>query len=121
LYLAHGKRTGEKFSDAYLRDVVTNYMLAGRDTTACQLTWLFYRLMAHEDVSAKLQSEINNTVGDTREPNHDDFKGMEYLNGCIHEALRLHPSVPADTKVAVAADTLPDGQPFVKFSLLRSN
>lgn len=84
-------------------------MLAGRDTTACQLTWLFVRLMTHNDITQRLTDEIATHVGD-RLPSHDDFKHMEYLNGCVHETLRLHPSVPGDHKEAVKDDVLPDGK-----------
>ncbi len=33
-----------ELTDAFLRDVVINFVLAGRDTTASTLTWLFYNL-----------------------------------------------------------------------------
>ncbi len=33
-----------ELTDAFLRDVVINFLLAGRDTTASTLTWLFYNL-----------------------------------------------------------------------------
>jgi cytochrome P450 len=49
--------------------------------------------MNQPDIAAKLCDEITTQVG-TRAPSHDDFKTMEYLNGCVHETLRLHPSVP---------------------------
>ncbi len=35
---------GQPYSDEYLRDLVINFMIAGRDTTAVALTWLFYEL-----------------------------------------------------------------------------
>jgi cytochrome P450 len=67
--------------------------------------------MNQPDIAAKLCDEITTQVG-TRAPSHDDFKTMEYLNGCVHETLRLHPSVPGDHKEAVKDDTLPDGIPY---------
>ncbi len=33
-----------ELTDKFLRDVVINFVLAGRDTTASTLSWLFYNL-----------------------------------------------------------------------------
>ena len=35
---------GHRLSDKYLRDVVLNFLIAGRDTTAQLLTWTFFLL-----------------------------------------------------------------------------
>ena len=37
-------------SKEYLRDVVLNFVIAGRDTTANALTWLFYELSRNPEV-----------------------------------------------------------------------
>mgnify|MGYP000036765277 CR=1 FL=1 len=31
-------------TDKFLRDLIINFMIAGRDTTACMLSWFFYEL-----------------------------------------------------------------------------
>src|SRR5438552_17584141 len=36
-----------------LRDQLVSTLLAGRDTSACTLSWLFYELAYHPDVYAK--------------------------------------------------------------------
>lgn len=39
------ERSGdEKMPDQEIVDIVLNFMLAGRDTTACWLTWTFYEI-----------------------------------------------------------------------------
>ena len=35
---------------------------------------------------------------------------MKFTDAFVFETLRLHPSVPIDYKMAVNADTLPDGK-----------
>eukprot|EP00730_Choanoeca_flexa_P019627 TRINITY_DN9596_c0_g1_i3.p1 TRINITY_DN9596_c0_g1~~TRINITY_DN9596_c0_g1_i3.p1 ORF type:complete len:490 (+),score=170.00 TRINITY_DN9596_c0_g1_i3:79-1548(+) len=100
---------GKPLNDDRLRDVVMSFVIAGRDTTANCLAWVFYELHQHPDVKAKLQKEIDEVLGD-REPEHDDIHtGMPYLHAVVKETLRLHPSVPKDGKVALKDDTLPDG------------
>ena len=37
-------------SDKYLRDLVVNFMIAGRDTTASGLSWTIYELCQHPQV-----------------------------------------------------------------------
>jgi cytochrome P450 len=62
-----------------LRDQLVAVLLAGRDTTACSLSWLFYELSTHPDCVAKLRQEILNTVGEDKMPSYTDMKSMKYL------------------------------------------
>ena len=39
--------------DKYLRDMLFNFLIAGRDTTAVCLTWLFYEVAQRPAVEAK--------------------------------------------------------------------
>ena len=68
-------------------------MLAGRDTTACTLTFAVYRLAEHPDVLQRLREEILSVVGPTRRPTYDDIRNMKYLRAVINETLRLYPPV----------------------------
>lgn len=110
LYLQDAKKRGVELSEDFLRDVVMNFMLAGRDTTACTLTWTVYRLCRHPKIRQKCLEEINQAV-----KNNDgvlDYsvaKNCVYLERVIYEVLRLHPPVPSDSKRAVKDDVLPDG------------
>lgn len=40
--------------DKYLRDVIMNFIIAGRDTTAQAMTWAVYSLCLNKDVEAKV-------------------------------------------------------------------
>ena len=91
-----------------LRDQLLNVMLAGRDTTACCLTWTLYvvtrmriivdllltvhsRLLAqHPDVLEKLRAEISSISGVGKEsklPDRNTLKRMKYLNLVIKEGI----------------------------------
>jgi cytochrome P450 len=67
-----------------LRDQLVNTLLAGRDTTAATLSWLFYELAYHPEVYDELRMEIINTVGNAK-PTYDDLKSMKYLRYCLNE------------------------------------
>lgn len=77
-----------------LRDQIIAVLLAGRDTTACTLSWAVYELARHPDALAKLRAEILSVVGPSRPPTYDDLKSMKYLQNVMNETLRLYPVVP---------------------------
>eukprot|EP01045_Picozoa_sp_COSAG04_P027708 COSAG04_NODE_4114_length_2290_cov_1.161114_2_plen_386_part_00 len=115
--------SGGDMTDDELIDVVLNFIIAGRDTTACALSWASLRLLRAEDVrermNAEVEAEIGKVVGLGKRPQLQELpagevfnlvhKSLPYTRAVVSEALRLHPSVPKDAKYAVAADTLPDG------------
>jgi cytochrome P450 len=68
-----------------LRDQLVSTLLAGRDTTACALSWLFYELSYHPHIYAKLREEVLNTIGTDGKPTYDDLKAMKYLQYCMNE------------------------------------
>jgi len=92
-----------------LRDQLVSILLAGRDTTACTLSWVIYHLSIDSKVTAKLRQEIVDTVGLDRTPTYEDLKSMKYLQHIINETLRLYPVVPYNVRFALNDTTLPTG------------
>jgi fatty acid omega-hydroxylase len=94
-----------------------NFMIAGRDTTACALSWTMYELCRNPAVLGKVLEEVKSVCGDERfndeidqdNYTYDKVADLKYTNAVAMEVLRLHPSVPVDIKFAVNDDTLPDG------------
>lgn len=110
-FIDHAEKTNESISDSELRDVIMNVLLAGRDTTACALSWTFYELTRHPDVVNKIISEVKSVcgVGDDAEYTYDTMAKLKYAHCVALEVLRLHPSVTNDPRYAAKADVLPDG------------
>ena len=77
-----------------IRDQIIAVLLAGRDTTAATLSWMFHELTQTPDVYARLREEVLRIVGHERAPTYDDLKNLKYLNNCLNETLRLYPAVP---------------------------
>ncbi|KAK3989184.1 cytochrome P450 [Cladorrhinum sp. PSN332] len=92
-----------------LRDQLIAVLLAGRDTTACTLSWTIYELARHPEAVAKLRAEILSVVGPTRAPTYEDLKGMKHLQNVMNETLRLYPVVPFNVRLALKDTTLPRG------------
>ncbi|KAI9323448.1 cytochrome P450 [Dichotomocladium elegans] len=104
---------GEPLSDNELRDTILNFIIAGRDTTAQALSWTFFNLTLHPRIEAKLVEEIEKTIRDEHEADppalYEAIRTMTYAHAVFYEVLRLYPSVPANVKVALEDDVLPDG------------
>jgi len=96
-------------SDRLLRDVVMSFMIAGRDTTACTLTFLLFLFAQNPETQQKAREEVKSIMGDKKVASSEDVASMKYLWGCVLECLRLYPPVPTDSKVCVEEDTLPNG------------
>jgi cytochrome P450 len=99
---------GKKFSDFYLRDVILNFIIAGRDTTSNSFTWMTYFLTQYTEIQEKVALEVQ-TVLKGEIPDFDTCKGLVYMEYVILETLRLCPSVPIVFKTAVNDDVLPTG------------
>jgi cytochrome P450 len=83
-FMAAKNEKGELLNDRELRDVVLNFVIAGRDTTAQALSWTFYSLATNPDVEEKLAAEVKEHI--TSEVENDPaalyevIKGMKYAN-----------------------------------------
>ncbi|KAG0749659.1 hypothetical protein G6F16_003497 [Rhizopus arrhizus] len=104
---------GELLNNEELRDIILNFVIAGRDTTAQALSWTFYNLLLHPRIEKKLLEEIECYVTDDlmKAPTelYDTIKKMIYAHAVFYEVLRLHPSVPNNQKYALDNDIWPDG------------
>jgi cytochrome P450 len=95
-----------------LRCQLLHILLAGRDTTAGLLGWTFFLLARHPQVYSKLRTILVETFGEYDSPRDITFerlKSCAYLQHVLQESLRLYPSVPLNSRMAVKDTTLPLG------------
>lgn len=102
----------------YLRDIILNFIIAGKDTTATALSWFIYMLCKHPTIQEKVAQEVREAINLKEATNYAEFAAsvteealekMQYLHAAITETLRLYPAVPVDAKICFSDDTLPDG------------
>ncbi|XP_027108178.1 cytochrome P450 704C1 isoform X1 [Coffea arabica] len=102
----------------YLRDIILNFIIAGKDTTAATLSWFIYMLCRHPDIQEKVAREIKEETNGrkttdiaeyTSELSEEALEKMHYLHAALTETLRLYPAVPVDAKICSSDDILPDG------------
>ncbi|KAL8505070.1 hypothetical protein ACS0TY_016325 [Phlomoides rotata] len=100
--------------ETYLRDIVINFLLAGRDTVASALTSFFWLVARHPNVEAAIVNEADKVIGkDEGVRSYEQLKELHYLHGAVYESMRLFPPVQFDSKFCLNDDVLPDGR-FVK-------
>mmetsp|Transcript_22735 Transcript_22735/g.63911 ORF Transcript_22735/g.63911 Transcript_22735/m.63911 type:complete len:499 (+) Transcript_22735:74-1570(+) len=104
--MAHEKN--EKLDVKFCRDVCLNFIIAGRDTTACLLSWTIYELCRHPDMETRVVEEIAAALNGGM-PDYDNVKELDFTERFIMEVLRLHAPVPLDVKRVGQDDYLPDG------------
>ncbi|PGH29678.1 hypothetical protein GX50_07563 [[Emmonsia] crescens] len=99
----------ESTSEQDLRDQLLNVLLAGRDTTACCLSWTFRLLVRHDYAMCRLRKEILSIMGNSPHATREQIKRMPYLSYVIKESLRLYPPVPLNNREAIRTTILPTG------------
>ncbi|KAG0336107.1 hypothetical protein BG004_008198 [Podila humilis] len=98
-----------QFSPTYLRDMLLNFLIAGRDTTASLLMWTMWELGQNPEIKQKLYNEIVEVIGPETVPTYVEIKKLRYQKRVIDEVLRLHPPVPVNMRESVEEDVLPNG------------
>ncbi|KAK6260790.1 hypothetical protein SCA6_015264 [Theobroma cacao] len=123
-FLMESEKNSETMTDQYLRDIILNFLIAGRDTTANALSWFFYMLCKHPLIQEKVAQEvIDINCSHGNDASVDDFittipdatlEKMHYLHAALTETLRLYPPVPRDARCSQADDIFPDGRKVKK-------
>jgi hypothetical protein len=78
---------GERLSDSEIRDDLITLMLAGHETTATTLAWVFDLLLHHRNALRRVQAEAAGG-------------GDEFTTAVINETLRIRPPAPFTARVA---------------------
>ena len=102
---ARNRETGEALSDQQLRDEVMTIFLAGHETTANVLGWVWYLLARHPMVESQIHAELDTTLRG-RTPTVGDLPDLVYTRMVIQESMRLYPPVWFFTRQALAEDEI---------------
>jgi len=96
------------------------FYLAGYETTASTLNWLFYELAMNPEHQQKCYEEICNVMEgkDTDDcPTYEEINKLEYLEQCLEESMRLYPAAPRLERM-VDQDCVVDGISLKKGSFV---
>ncbi|XP_062971619.1 cytochrome P450 2D17-like [Cynocephalus volans] len=82
------------FNDENLRMVVTDLFSAGMVTTSTTLTWALLLMILHPDVQRRVQQEIDEVIGQMRQPELKDQDHMPFTTAVVHEVQRFGDIIP---------------------------
>ncbi len=106
LIAARDDETGAELSAREVRDEVLTVFLAGHETTAVAMSWIWYLLSQHPWAEAKLHAELDAVLGG-RTPSAADLPRLVYTRMVVEEAMRLYPPSPGmNTRSALEADEI---------------
>jgi cytochrome P450 len=81
---------GTQMTPRQLRDETMTILLAGYETTALTLSWLWYLLGENPRTELCLHDELGHVLAG-RLPSLEDLERLPYLDGVIKETMRLYP------------------------------
>ncbi len=105
LIAAKDEETGGGMSAQEVRNQVITIFMAGHETTAVALTWVWYLLSQHPAAEAKLHAELDQVLGG-RAPRHEDLAKLPYTRMVIEESMRLYPPAHTLTRAAMGEDEI---------------
>jgi cytochrome P450 len=76
---------GQPLTDGHVRDELMSLVLAGHETTANSLAWMFERLVRNPEPYARLRELVRSGSGEDAEA---------YVEATINEGMRLRPVIP---------------------------
>ncbi|XP_043500852.1 cytochrome P450 4V2-like, partial [Polistes fuscatus] len=87
-----------EYSEADIRDEINTLIIAGSDTVATALTFLFLMMATFPDIQNQVYEELYDMYGSS-DPKDvpitiEDTKKLKYLERVIKETLRLFPPAP---------------------------
>jgi len=87
-----------------LRDEITTIFMAGHETTAQTLSWVFYQLALHPSVARQVREEV--AESDIEELTIDSLQKMSFTRSVIEETMRLYPPVWIMARKSAADDEI---------------
>lgn len=97
--------SGEPFTREELIDQLGVFFLAGHETTASVLTWVFYILAMQPAVLQRLRAEVDAVVGEG-DVTFEHIRQLPYVRAVFRETLRLYPPITFLPRVALEAATV---------------
>ena len=102
---ARDAESGAPFSREELVDQIGVFFLAGHETTASVLTWVFFVLSTRPEIVARVRADVAAVAGDGP-VEFEHVRRLPYLRNVFREALRLYPPITFLPRVALRATTI---------------
>jgi cytochrome P450 len=88
-----------------IRDEALTFMLAGHETTANGMSWLWHLLALNPDARDRMLAEVDDVLGG-RPPTADDLGRLRWTTACVQESQRYFSAVWMMGREAVEDDVI---------------
>jgi cytochrome P450 len=105
LLLAARDERGKALGRTQVRDEAVTLVLAGHETTANGLAWLWHLLALNPEARERLHAEVDEVLAG-RTPTAADVERLVWTTACFEEAMRLYPPAWVLEREALADDEL---------------
>jgi cytochrome P450 len=114
---AHGEITGVPLQAQEISDQAITLLVAGTETAARALGFVFHLLGRHPGVAAALRDEVDRSLAG-RAPRFEDLSSLTFTKQVVMESLRVHPPAWIFSRVATKSYELgghafPEGTMFL--------
>ena len=106
MYVEAKDKNGHTFSDKELIDEIVTLIIAGYETSAGTLNWVWYLISQHPSVETLLLLESEKIIPKIDSINFESINQMKYTQWVIEETLRLYPPVWLFSRKSLKKDTL---------------
>ncbi|XP_072552331.1 cytochrome P450 2J4-like [Salminus brasiliensis] len=119
-----GRDSKAQFTEENLVFCVVDLFAAGTETTSNTMLWTLLYMAKYPEVQEKVHAEIDQVIGQARQPSMNDRPLMPYTYAVIHEVLRaanalnITPPRVASRDTTIAGYLIPKG--VTVFPLLRA-
>jgi cytochrome P450 len=105
LLLSVRDEDGKPLALTRVRDEACTFMLAGHETTANALSWMWYLLSLNHAARQRMLEEVDGVLGG-RVPTFEDVERLRFTQACFLEAMRIFPPAWIIPRVCVLEDEL---------------
>jgi len=93
MYMQAADKDGTHFTDEELLDELMTLIVAGFETSANTLNWVWFLLAGHAEVEQRLLEEARRIMPDAASVTPGNAAAMTYTQQVLEETLRLYPPV----------------------------
>jgi cytochrome P450 len=104
LLLAAGDN-GESLPMERVRGEALQFMLAGHETTANAMSWMWYLLAINPAARDRMHVEVDDVLGGAP-PTIECLARLPWTTACVEEAMRMYPPVPILPRLAIRDDVV---------------
>jgi cytochrome P450 len=88
-----------KLSNDEIAEIAAPLLMAGVDTTAYVMSWLYLNLASNPEAQTKLAAELKTVLNGADITTKEQMDSLPYLKACIRESHRLTPATPIVVKM----------------------